>query len=59
MQINGLIQGERSLNFIGTMLIVDHINKLECLVTYNPPKEGSGGMFKSFKSKLWGGKSKE
>lgn len=54
MQINGLIQGERSLNFVGNMTITDHINKLEVLVTYNPPKESSGGMFKSFKTKLWG-----
>ena len=36
MQINGLISGERSLNFIGQMLITDHINKLELVVTYNP-----------------------
>jgi hypothetical protein len=40
------------------MLITDHINKLEVIVTYNPPVEGaSGGMFKSFKSKLFGKKS--
>lgn len=55
MQINNLISGERALNFIGTMTITDHINKLEVIVTYNPPKaEGGGGMFKSFKSKLFG-----
>ena len=57
MQINGLISGERSLNFVGNMHITDHINKLEVLVTYNPPKpDGSSntGMLKSFKNKLWG-----
>lgn len=42
------------------MVITDHINKLEVVATYNPPKqEGGGGMFKSFKSKLWGGKKDE
>ena len=57
MQINGLISGERSLNFIGNMHIIDHINKLEVIVTYNPPKQdgsSNGGMLKSFKNKLWG-----
>jgi hypothetical protein len=43
------------------MQIIDHINKLEVIVTYNPPPEGGsgGGMFKSFKSKLFGGKKTE
>jgi Oxysterol-binding protein len=60
MQITGLVSGERALNFVGTMSIVDHINKLELIVTYNPPKEGqSSGMFKSIKNKLWSGKKKE
>lgn len=60
MQISNLISGDRALNFTGTMTIVDHINKLEVVVTYNPPQQGSGGgMFKSFKSKLFGGKPKE
>ena len=60
MQITNLISGDRALNFTGQMQIIDHINKLEVIVTYNPPVEGaSGGMFKSFKSKLFGGKKNE
>lgn len=40
------------------MVITDHINKLEATVTYNPPKpEGSGGMMKSLKNKLFKSKS--
>ncbi len=41
--------------------MVDHINKLEVVVTYNPPKQGGGGggLMKSLKSKLFGGKSKD
>ena len=55
MQINGMITGDKYLNFTGNMTIIDHINKIELLVTYNPPKAEGGGMFKSLKSKLWGG----
>lgn len=57
MLISNLVTGDRALNFVGQMVITDHINKLEVIATYNPPKqEGGGGMFKSFKSKLWGSK---
>lgn len=57
MIISGLVTGERTLNFTGQMFIIDHINKLECVVTYNPPKqEQSGGMFKSLSKKIWGSK---
>lgn len=58
MQITNLISGDRALNFVGQMVIIDHINKLEVIATYDPPKQGggSGGMLKSFKSKIWGGK---
>ena len=60
MQITNLISGDRALNFTGQMLITDHINKLEVIVTYNPPVEGaSTGMFKSFKSKLFGKKTEQ
>lgn len=61
MAIAGMISGERYLNFTGTVTITDHINKLELVATYNPPAAGStgGGMFKSFKNKLFGGKPKE
>lgn len=38
MQITGLVTGERQLNFVGNITIIDHINKLELVVTYNPPK---------------------
>ena len=61
MQITNLVSGDRSLNFTGVMTITDYINKLEVIVTYNPPAQGagSGGMFKSFKSKLFGKKSEQ
>jgi hypothetical protein len=53
-----MITGDKYLNFTGNMTIIDHINKIELLVTYNPPKAEGGGMFKSLKSKLWGGAKK-
>jgi len=58
MEISNFLSNDRTLNFIGQMQIVDHINKLEVVVTYNPQQSGAsgGGMFKSLKSKLWGGK---
>ena len=60
MQISNLIAGDRALNFIGQVFIIDHINKLEVVVTYNPPQQGGGGgMFKSFKTKLFGGGKKD
>ena len=61
LEITNLISSERTLNFVGQMQIIDHINKLEVVVTYNPPQQGAsgGGMFKSLKSKLWGGKKGE
>ena len=60
MQITNLVSGDRALNFTGTMSITDYINKLELIVNYNPPKQASGGgMFKSFKSKLFGKKSEQ
>jgi len=61
MEISNIITSERTLNFMGSMQIIDHINKLEVIVTYNPPQQNSsgGGMFKSLKSKLWGGKKGE
>jgi hypothetical protein len=58
MAITGFVTGDRALNFTGQVTITDHINKLELIVTYNPPQQGSGGMLSSFKSKLFG-KSKE
>lgn len=60
MQISNFISGERALNFTGTMTMTDHINKLEVIVTYNPPKQdGGSGYFGSFKKKLFGGSKKE
>lgn len=59
MEITGLISGERSLNFIGHMTIIDHINKLELVVTYNPSKQERGGMLSSFKKKFWGKKGEQ
>jgi len=55
MLISNLIAGDRALNFVGKMYITDHINKLEVVVTYDPPKQSSG-MLSSLKGKLWGGK---
>lgn len=39
------------------MVITDHINKLEAIVTYNPPKAEGGGMLRGLKNKLF--KSKD
>lgn len=39
------------------MTITDHINKLEAIVTYNPPKQEGGGMLRGLKNKLF--KSKD
>jgi len=36
MEISNFLSNDRTLNFIGQMQIVDHINKLEVVVTYNP-----------------------
>ena len=38
MELVGLAYGERTHNLVGEMLITDHINKLEAVITYNPPK---------------------
>jgi hypothetical protein len=39
------------------MVITDHINKLEAVVTYNPKPENSTGVFKGLKNKLFKSKS--
>lgn len=39
------------------MIITDHINKLEAIVTYNPPKPEGGGVMKSLKKKLFKSKT--
>jgi hypothetical protein len=39
------------------MIITDHINKLEAVVTYNPPKPDGGGVMKSLKNKLFKSKT--
>jgi len=39
------------------MIIIDHINKLEAIVTYNPPRSEGGGVMKSLKNKLFKSKS--
>jgi hypothetical protein len=58
MLISNLIAGDRALNFCGQAFITDHINKLEVIITYDPPKQ-SGGMLSSLKGKLWGGKKEQ
>lgn len=57
MELSGLTIGDRVHNIQGTLVVTDHINKLEATVTYNPPKNEGGGMMKSLKSKLF--KSKD
>ena len=59
MEISNMISGERFLNFVGQLTITDHINKLEVIGTYGAPKQASGGMLKSFKSKIWGSKKEQ
>ena len=36
MEITNITNSNRTLNFTGQMQIIDHINKLEVIVTYNP-----------------------
>jgi hypothetical protein len=36
IEISGLAFGDRLHNITGEMLITDHINKIEAVVTYNP-----------------------
>ena len=58
-EISGITFGDRIHNIVGEMTIVDHINKLELIVTHNPPQHNheSNGMFSSLKSKLFKKKS--
>lgn len=61
VEISGLTYGDRVHTIIDTLTIVDHINKLEVIVTYNTPSaptkeadsQKKGGMFSSLKSKLF------
>jgi len=46
-----LTYGDRVHSIYGELVITDHINKLEAVVTYNPKSEKS--VLKSFKSKLF------
>lgn len=34
MRINGLIMGDRVINFAGTLIIKDFTNKIECIVSF-------------------------
>ena len=36
MELTGLALGDRVHHLIGEMIITDHINKFEAVVTYNP-----------------------
>jgi len=36
MEISGLTYGDRVHNVQGSLILTDHINKLEAVVTYNP-----------------------
>jgi hypothetical protein len=57
MEVSGLTYGDRVHNIQGQLRITDHINKLEAVVTYNPPKQEGGGVMKSIRNKLF--KSKD
>lgn len=50
-EISGLTYGDRVHNITGDLVITDHINKLEAIVTYNP--QTSKSVLRSFKNKLW------
>lgn len=52
IDIAGLAFGDRVNHIVGQLIITDHTNKLEAVVTYNPPTK-SGGYFKSIKKKLF------
>lgn len=54
-EISGLTYGDRVHSQTGDLVITDHINKLEAVVTYNP--QNGRGVLKSFRNKLFGGKS--
>jgi hypothetical protein len=51
IEISGFTYGDRVHNMLGELVITDHINKLEAVVTYNPQTGKS--VLKSFKSKLF------
>jgi len=51
-EIAGLTYGDRVHSIQGDLVLTDHMNKLEAVVTYNP--QTNKGVLKSFKSKLWG-----
>jgi hypothetical protein len=57
MEISGLTLGDRVHNLIGQMVITDHINKLEAVITYNPKPENSSGMLKGLKNKFFKSKN--
>ena len=35
-EISGIFHGDRIHNYVGEMIVIDHINKLEAVVTHNP-----------------------
>jgi hypothetical protein len=51
IEISGLTYGDRVHNMQGSLIIIDHINKLEAEVIYNPQQ--TKGVLKSFRNKLW------
>ncbi len=52
IEISNLTGSERIHNMMGQMVITDHINKLEAVITYNPKPEGGSSVFKSLKNKF-------
>ena len=59
MEITGLTVGERLHNMHGQLVITDHINKLEAIVTYNPGKENNTGIISGLKTRLFKSKQNE
>jgi hypothetical protein len=45
IEISNLMGTDRIHNMIGQLVVTDHINKLEAVVTYNPKPDGGTGMF--------------
>jgi len=52
--VYGVLSGEKIYNYIGTLTIKDHINKIEVEIVYNPKQ----GLLSGLKSKIGGSSSR-
>lgn len=59
MRINGLIMGDRTVNFAGTFIIKDHKNNIECVSTFPYREVGKLESVKNSISGLFSSKSEE